>query len=251
MPQTRMVLTGPTATSSSYCSSYGCGALRSQRSCRCTRRRHCFPLMFLGLVALVHHVSVTAAQESESIRTRASQQESLWTSSSQQLGDDKKEQQSRNLKDVTIPNLETFSCENQPIDYLSSSSFAALELYMETMCVRQTKSSTKISTGDLVLDNAHNYLLDVHAFYLKTFQRNSVDGKGRRLRSYVHFGVDYNDWELNYFDNTNTSTDSSLSSSLPPSSSLSDSLSLTVSSFRGDRLIYGDGDGMLAGVVGP
>ena len=47
-------------------------------------------------------------------------------------------------------------------------------------------------TGQTTESEAYDYSGDTYNFYLEIFQRNSVDGRGMRLDSTVHYSVNYN-----------------------------------------------------------
>ena len=47
-------------------------------------------------------------------------------------------------------------------------------------------------TGETSESEAYDYSGDTYNFYLEIFQRNSVDGRGMRLDSTVHYSVNYN-----------------------------------------------------------
>ncbi len=47
-------------------------------------------------------------------------------------------------------------------------------------------------TGDKVLDVAHDNAQGVYDFYNKKYDRDSIDGKGMKLKSVVHYGNKYN-----------------------------------------------------------
>jgi bacillolysin/thermolysin len=47
-------------------------------------------------------------------------------------------------------------------------------------------------TGDAVLDEAHDNAKGVYDFYKSKYDRDSIDGKGMKLKSVVHYGNKYN-----------------------------------------------------------
>lgn len=47
-------------------------------------------------------------------------------------------------------------------------------------------------TGDAPMDKAHEHAKDVYDFYSEKFGRDSIDGRGMKLRSNVHYGNKYN-----------------------------------------------------------
>jgi Zn-dependent metalloprotease len=64
--------------------------------------------------------------------------------------------------------------------------------------------------GDAAVDEAYDYSGNTYQFYNEVFERNSIDGKGMPLNSYVHYGSGYNNA---YWD--------------------------------GQEMVYGDGDGKI------
>lgn len=59
-------------------------------------------------------------------------------------------------------------------------------------CTLVSHSSRKIDTGDYAIDCAHNFAYDTYMYYWQHFERDSIDGKGMTLTSYVHYNKDYN-----------------------------------------------------------
>jgi len=53
-------------------------------------------------------------------------------------------------------------------------------------------SSEKISTGDVAIDSAHNFVIDTYNYYFQKHGRDSIDDAGMKLISRVHYGSNYN-----------------------------------------------------------
>src|ERR1041385_2582439 len=68
------------------------------------------------------------------------------------------------------------------------------------------------STGDAAADEAYDGSGKTYDFYRKVYQRNSIDGRGLRIDSSIHYGVDYSNAQWN-----------------------------------GRQMLYGDGDGRIFG----
>ena len=75
-----------------------------------------------------------------------------------------------------IPSMETYDCSHSP----------------GNNCSLVSQEAGIINTGDTALDAAHNYALATYNYYWNNFGRDSMDGVGMRLRSRVHYGINYN-----------------------------------------------------------
>ena len=75
--------------------------------------------------------------------------------------------------------LQTYDCQG-------------LEADQPSQCILKTSSPYKISTSDVILNDAHNYVVDSYDFYKSQFNRDSMDDNGLVLRTLVHYGVDLN-----------------------------------------------------------
>ena len=77
---------------------------------------------------------------------------------------------------------------------------------------RLVRSESDKRTRDVTVNEAFDYSGDVYDFFAKVFNRNSLDNRGMRLDSTVHYGADYD----NAF-------------------------------WNGKQMVYGDGDGQIFG----
>jgi bacillolysin len=59
-------------------------------------------------------------------------------------------------------------------------------------CTLASSSSAPITGGDLAIRSAHNYAIATYNYYYEKFGRDSLDGKGMTLKSYVHWDSEYN-----------------------------------------------------------
>jgi vibriolysin len=59
-------------------------------------------------------------------------------------------------------------------------------------CKVLSTSSDRISSKNRPAQDAHNFAADVYDFYLNYFGRDSYDGNGATIRSYVNYGSFYN-----------------------------------------------------------
>lgn len=64
----------------------------------------------------------------------------------------------------------------------------------QSTCALKSKSTSAISQSDLAVTRAHNYAIDTWKFFNSTYGRDSLDGKGLALKSYVHWDVKYMVW---------------------------------------------------------
>jgi bacillolysin len=62
----------------------------------------------------------------------------------------------------------------------------------KSKCKLASRSSTPITGGDLAIRSAHNYAIATYNYYYDKFGRDSINGKGMALKSYVHWGKNYN-----------------------------------------------------------
>lgn len=75
-----------------------------------------------------------------------------------------------------IPSMETFDCSQS----------------QGKECSLVSQAADTIKTGDAALDAAHNHALATYNYYWNNFGRDSMDGVGMKLRSRVHYGINYN-----------------------------------------------------------
>jgi Zn-dependent metalloprotease len=75
--------------------------------------------------------------------------------------------------------MTTYHCNSIEVDYPSQ-------------CTIRTNSSDKISTGDRILDGAHNNEVDVYDFYAQHFGRKGMDGNELKVQTLTHYGMLYN-----------------------------------------------------------
>jgi Zn-dependent metalloprotease len=59
-------------------------------------------------------------------------------------------------------------------------------------CTLASSSSIPITSTDLPIQSAHNYAIATYNYYYQQFGRDSIDGLGMALKSYVHWGSNYN-----------------------------------------------------------
>jgi Zn-dependent metalloprotease len=76
-----------------------------------------------------------------------------------------------------IPLVETYDCK---------------EGTSKRQCTLVSSSSDLIATDDLAINSAHNYAIATYNYYYDKFGRDSIDGKGMTLKSYVHWDSNYN-----------------------------------------------------------
>jgi Zn-dependent metalloprotease len=59
-------------------------------------------------------------------------------------------------------------------------------------CKVLSTSSDRIESKNKAAQDAHNFAVDIYDFYMTYFGRDSYDGKGATIRSYVNYGSFYN-----------------------------------------------------------
>jgi Zn-dependent metalloprotease len=79
-------------------------------------------------------------------------------------------------------------------DVLDKWSLVDTELVRETVDTKSGKVRKEgdPATGDAALDAAHDFAKGVYDFYNTKYGRDSIDGKGMKLKSVVHYGNHYN-----------------------------------------------------------
>jgi Zn-dependent metalloprotease len=63
--------------------------------------------------------------------------------------------------------------------------------HQERLAGTRVRGEGDPKTGDAAVDQAYDGLGYTYDFYLKIFDRNSIDDRGMRLDAFVHYGVDY------------------------------------------------------------
>ena len=64
--------------------------------------------------------------------------------------------------------------------------------HWQSQCDTVSHLSAEINTTDDAINDAHNYAIATYRFFNRTFGRDSIDGKGLKMVSNVHFGEDTN-----------------------------------------------------------
>jgi bacillolysin len=62
----------------------------------------------------------------------------------------------------------------------------------KSKCTLASSSSAPITNTDLAIRSAHNYAIATYNYYYEKFGRDSINGNGMALKSYVHWGYKYN-----------------------------------------------------------